>query len=97
MDKMCGFCLKSGCPFEQTFYAQGDCVFNLIIYENDEKVLFYNNLGKRIFEIERGKGLREICFQEAVREIDTIPTAAPEWKRLQILKLAKELGFFGIN
>ena len=52
---------------------------------------------KRIFEIETGKGLRELCFQEAVREIDTIPTEAPEWKRLQILKLAKELGFFGIN
>ncbi len=97
MDKLCGFCLKSGCPFEQFFYAREACVFNVIIYENDEKVLFYNVHEKRIFEIKAGKGLREICFQEAVREIDTIPTETPEWKRLQILKLAKELGFFGIN
>ena len=97
MEKLCDFCLKSGCLFEQLFYTKEVCVFNVIIYENEQKVIFYNIPEKRIFEIESGKGLREICFQEAVREIDTIPTEAPEWKRLQILKLAKELGFFGIN
>lgn len=97
MDELCGFCLKLGCPFVQTSHVEEECIFNVIIYEDDEKVLFYNIPEKRIFKIETGKGLREICFQEAIREIDTIPLKKPEWKRLQILKLAKELGFFGIN
>lgn len=97
MDELCGFCLKLGCSFEQTSHAKEECIFNVIIYEDDEKVLFYNIPEKRIFKIQTRKGLREICFQEAIREIDTIPLKKPEWKRLQILRLAKELGFFGIN
>ena len=97
MNELCSFCLKSGCPFEQTSYSKEECIFNVIIYENDDKVLFYNIPEKRIFIIQKGKGLREISFQEAIREIDTIPTKEPEWKRIQILKLAKELGFLGIN
>ena len=97
MDEWCSFCLKSGCPFEQTTYKTQECIFNVIIYEDDEKVLFYNVSEKRIFKIASGKGLREIGFQEMIREIDTIPSKEPQWKRMQILKLAKELGFFGIN
>lgn len=97
MDELCSFCLKSGCPFEQTSYNTEECVFNVIIYEDEKKVLFYNIPEKRIFKIEAKKGLKELGFREAIREIDTIPSKEPEWKRVQILKLAKELGFFGIN
>ena len=72
------------------------CILNLIIYEDENKVLFYNIQEKRIFIIRTKEGLKEIGFQEAIREIDIIPVKKPEWKRLQILKLAKELGFFGL-
>ena len=73
-----------------------ECIFNLIIYEDDYKILFYNFPEKQIFKIERGKGLNEIDFRTAIREIDIIPSKPPEWKKIQILKLAKNLGFFGI-
>ena len=55
----------------------------------------YNLAEKKIFKIKQGVGLREIDFKEAIREIDIIPEKEPSWKRLQILKLAKELGIFG--
>ncbi|MCR4881341.1 MAG: hypothetical protein K6A44_05250 [bacterium] len=97
MNKTNGFCLQSGCPFGHASKMEEDCVFNIIIYEDDDKVLFYNVPEKRIFIIKSGKGFAEIGFQEAIREIDIIPQREPEWKRVQILKLAKELGFFGIN
>ena len=73
-----------------------ECIFNLIIYEDDYKILFYNFPEKQIFKIEQGQGLMEIDFKTAIREIDIIPNKPPEWKKLQILKLAKDLGFFGI-
>ena len=73
-----------------------ESIFNLIIYEDDYKILFYNHPEKQIFKIEQGKGLNEIDFRTAIREIDIIPTKSPEWKKAQILKLAKDLGFFGI-
>lgn len=97
MDETCNFCLKSGCPFGQNFLEKEECVFNLIIYEDDFKILFFNLPEKRLFKIQTGKGIRELNFKEMIREIDTIPRQKPEWKRVQILKLAKELGFFGIN
>ena len=97
MNELCGFCLNSGCLYEQASHEKEKCIFNVIIYEDDEKVLFYNIPEKRIFKIKTGNGLSEINFQEAIREIDIIPSQKPEWKRVQILKLAKELGFFGIS
>ncbi len=97
MDESCSYCSETGCPFGHKTYEKDECVFNLIIYEDEFKILFYNLPEKRIFKIQAGKGLEEIGFQEAIREIDTIPTKKPEWKRVQILRLAKELGFFGIN
>ena len=51
---------------------------------------------KEIFKIEMGKGLIEIDFRDAIREIDIIPTKDSSWKRCKILQLAKDLGFFGI-
>jgi len=96
MDKICAFCHESVCPYGQNTCEDDGCILNLIIYEDENKVLFYNLSEKRIFIIRTGKGLKEIEFQEAIREIDIIPLKKPEWKRLQILKLAKELGFFGI-
>ena len=96
MDKICAFCHENVCPYGQTNCEDDGCILNLIIYEDENKVLFYNLSEKRIFIIRAGKGLKEIEFQEAIREIDIIPLKKPEWKRFQILKLAKELGFFGI-
>jgi len=72
-----------------------DCIFNVVVYEGKEKILLYNLPEKRIYIIKKEKGLKEIDFKEAIREIDTIPEKAPAWKRLQILSLAKELGIFG--
>ena len=97
MDKFCVNCLETGCPLGLKFSGKEDNVLNLIIYEDDEKILFYNLQEKRIFLITPKDGLREICFQETIRLIDTIPQKEPDWKRVQILNLAKELGFFGIN
>ena len=97
MEENCAFCRENGCLFGHEDYENNSCIFNIIIYEDENNVLFYNIPEKRIFKIQTGKGLCEIDFQQAIREIDIIPTKKPEWKRLQILKLAKELGFFGIN
>ena len=97
MEKMCAFCRDLCCPFEEKLSDKDDCIFNLIIYEDKEKVLFYNVPEKRIFKIVTGEGLREITFYEAIREIDIIPSKKPDWKRVQILKLASELGFFGVH
>ena len=97
MDETCIFCLKSGCPFGLTFHEKNESGFNVIIYEDDVKILFDNMPEKRMFKIQSGKGIVELDFKEIVREIDIIPQKNPKWKRVQILKLAKELGFFGIN
>ena len=97
MDKICAFCLDEDCPFGRKTKDIDTCVLNVIIYEDESRVLFYNLPEKRIFKIKNGEGFKEIEFQEAIREIDTIPSKEPEWKRVQILKLAGELGFFGIN
>ena len=96
MDKICAFCRENVCPYEHDMLENDGCILNLIIYEDENKVLFYNLSEKRIFIIRAKDGLKEIDFQEAIREIDIIPVKKPEWKRLQILKLAKELGFFGL-
>ena len=96
MDKICAFCRENVCPYEHDMLENDRCILNLIIYEDENKVLFYNIQEKRIFIIRAKDGLKEIGFQEAIREIDIIPIKKPEWKRLQILKLAKELGFFGL-
>lgn len=79
------------------FMDDENCILNLVIFENNEKTLFYNLPEKRIFKIQRGKGLSELDFKEAIREIDIIPTKNADWKRAQILKLAKDLGFFGLS
>ena len=96
MDKLCAYCREECCPFGSNFTNNDECILNLIIYEDEEKVLFYNVSEKRIFKIEQGNGLREIGFQEVIREIDIIPQKEPSWKRVQILRLAKDLGFFGV-
>lgn len=97
MNEEDGFCLHSGCLFEHDLNKSENLIFNIIIYEDDNKVLFYNIPEKRIFIIRSGRGFKEIDFEEAIREIDIIPHMEPQWKRVQILKLAKELGFFGIS
>lgn len=97
MDKINGASRQLGCPSGGDFPEDEDSILNIIIYEDDTKVLFYNVKEKRIFIIKAGKGFWEIGFQEAIREIDIIPQKEPEWKRIQILRLARELGFFGIN
>ena len=97
MERICDYCAGEHCHLQDNMDNDEICIFNLIIFENEIKTLFFNMAEKRIFLIEKNKGLREIDFKEAIREIDIIPTQKPEWKRLQILKLAKDLGFFGIN
>lgn len=97
MDEMRAFYLDEGCFLAEKKQKTRQDIFNIIIYEDEQKVLFYNLPEKRIFKIQTGEGFKEIEFQEAIREIDIIPRKKPEWKRLQILKLAKDLGFFGIN
>ena len=95
-EKLCGYC-DDYCPLREKLSEVKNCIFNLIIFENENKILFYNLPEKRIFKIENGKGLDEIDFKDAIREIDIIPEKNPEWKRAQILYLARELGLFGLN
>ena len=96
LEDLCCNCNGDICKKQVKEEKLEECIFNLIIYEDDCKVLFYNFPEKKIYKIERGKGLHEIDFRTAIREIDIIPTKTPKWKKLQILKLAKDLGFFGI-
>jgi len=95
-ENLCCHCDGNFCAEHLKSENLKECIFNLIIYEDDYKILFYNFPEKQIFKIETGKGLQEIDFRTAIREIDIIPSKPPEWKKLQILKLAKDLGFFGI-
>ena len=94
-EQECNFCGSFSCPVREDLEDATNCIFNLIIHENKEKILFYNLPEKRIFKIEGNRGLKEISFKEAIREIDIIPTKEPNWKKSQILKLAKDLGIFG--
>ena len=96
-EDLCANCCRKNCPMKGEFTKKQGCIFNLIIFENENKVLFYNIPEKSIYLIERNKGIREITFKEAIREIDIIPTKKPDWKRFQILSLARDLGFFGIK
>lgn len=91
----CNFCDSFSCPVRERLDDATNCIFNLIIHESNEKILFYNLPEKRIFKIETNLGLKELSFKEAIREIDIIPTEKPDWKKAQILKLAKDLGIFG--
>ena len=91
------YCFNKECYDFNNCKNLSECVFNLIIHENENRILFYNFPEKRIFKIEMGKGLIEIDFRDAIREIDIIPTKDSSWKRCKILQLAKDLGFFGIN
>ena len=93
MEKISTYCANFDCQNEEK--DDFGCVFNVILYENQEKILMYNLAEKKIFKIKQGVGLREIDFKEAIREIDIIPEKEPSWKRVQILKLARELGIFG--
>ena len=95
MEKKCAYCAENDCPLQENDEEAQDCIFNVVLYENDKKVLMYNLPEKRIYKIEKGRGLSEIDFKDAIREIDIIPEKNPSWKRLQILTLAKELGIFG--
>lgn len=90
-------CAKNGCLNFKKCENISDCVFNLIIHEDEKRILFYNFPEKRIFKIQKQKGLVELDFRDAIREIDIIPSKNSSWKRCQILQLAKDLGFFGIN
>ena len=94
MNKRCIYCAEQACILLEE-NSITNCVFNIVIYENEEKILMYNIPEKKIFKIKRGEGIKEIDFKEAIRQIDTIPEKEPDWKRLQILNLAKELGIFG--
>ena len=94
MEKKCAYCAEFACPLDGDREVE-NCIFNLIIYENYQKILFYNLSEKRIFKMAKKEGLKEINFQEAIREIDIIPEKEPNWKRKQILTLAKDLGIFG--
>ena len=93
MEKISIYCTNFDCVSEED--VQAESVFNIVLYENKEKILLYNLAEKKIFKISKKQGLREIDFKEAIREIDVIPEKEPSWKRLQILKLAKDLGIFG--
>lgn len=97
MEKLCAYCSKENCCSCCKNKDLKGCIFNLIIFESNDKILFYNIPNKSIYLVKNGKGIAEISFREAIREIDIIPSKAPQWKRLQILNLAKDLGFFGIN
>lgn len=95
MEKAYCCCSNEYCQVYEDTSLLRNCIFNLIIFEDEKKILFYNFPEKRIFKIEIGKGLKEIEFKEAIREIDIIPQKSPEWKKSQILYIAKELGLFG--
>lgn len=96
MENFCAYCQKESCCGCWKSRELEGCIFNLTIYESNDKVLFYNIPNKSIYLV-KNQGIMEISFKEAIREIDIIPNKAPQWKRLQILNLAKDLGFFGIN
>ena len=97
MEKLCELCQNQDhCIHCKNKDLKGR-IFNLIIFESKEKTLFYNIPNKAIYLKRKNKNTIEISFREAIREIDIIPSKAPQWKRLQILNLAKDLGFFGIN
>jgi len=97
MERICMCCPEENCPLDDETKKLNGCIFNLIIFENKDKMLFYNIPNKSIFKVTNDNLVSELTFCEAIREIDIIPTKAPEWKRFQILNLAKDLGFFGIT
>ena len=97
MENSCIYCQNENCCNCWENKKLKGCIFNLIIFETDEKILFYNIPHKSIYLAKKDKDITEISFKEAIREIDISPTKAPQWKRVQIINLAKDLGFFGIN
>ncbi len=96
MERLCADCAEHFCTSKNESENLQGCIYNLIIYEDENKMLLYNLPSKSIYKISKGYGIEEISFPQAIREIDIIPSKAPEWKRFQILNLAKDLGFFGI-
>ena len=80
MEKLCFCCNEELCLNFNKCKSLSDCEFNLIIHENEERILFYNFPEKRIFKIQVGKGMQEIDFKDAIREIDIIPTKDSLWK-----------------
>ncbi|MDD3593931.1 MAG: hypothetical protein PHX18_04820 [Candidatus Gastranaerophilales bacterium] len=65
---------------------------NYLIYQTGEKSLFYNFLEKKIYKNSLTNEFKEIDFQTAIREIDTLPDKTSDWKRLQIINIATDLG-----
>ena len=96
MDYFCAYCHEQFCSIKNKPSEIHGCIYNIIIHEDESKILLYNLPTKSIYKISNGSGMKEISFPEAIREIDIIPTKGAEWKRFQILNLAKDLGFFGI-